>query len=466
MLVRKHEATSNCKILFFYEGRRSSDMKLSEQAELIIEKSLKFTGKADEMLVLSDVKETLEHTICIGLGEKFEMTALRKAAAKALKEANAMKYQSVDLMIEKEDDQFANILAETAVTVAYNFNNYKSDKKPFNLETVNLITESDISEGIALGEANLIARELVNEPANVMLPIELAKRAESLGETYGFDVEVYDEKFIQDENMVAYWNVAKASANLPRFIVMKYMNGDDDEILGLVGKGLTFDTGGYSLKPGASMITMKSDMGGSAAVIGAMAAIAKMGLKKNVIAVVAACENMISGKGYRPGDIISSRGGKSIFIQSTDAEGRLTLIDAVDYIIKDLKATKVVDIATLTGACLVALGKTTTGVVSNNDDFYKALEEASMASGEKVWRMPIFPEYKETLKHKEADLTNAVKMAGMITAGMFIGEFVNDTPWIHMDIAGTSWTEAPQAYQTYGGTGVGVKNLYYLAKKI
>lgn len=464
MLVRKQEAGSKCKIIFSYEDRRSTETVISQDLEKIVSASKAFENKAGERIVLCDTQDEISHIIIAGIGESFDALAVRKATAEALKEANKLKYEEVDVLIDMEDERFANLVAETLVITPYAFDEYKSDKKPFVVETCNIATNEDITEGIVLGEGNLEARKLVDEPANVLIPEELANRAVALGKEYGFEVEIYDESFIKEQDMKAYWAVAKASDNAPKFIVMKHMHGENDEILGLVGKGLTFDTGGYSLKPKDGMLKMKTDMGGSAAVIGAMASIAKMGLKKNVIAVVAACENMISGRGYRPGDIIGSRGGKSIFIQSTDAEGRLTLIDAVDYIIKDLKATKVVDVATLTGACLVALGLTTTGVVSNNDEFYKQLEDASELTGERVWRMPIFPEYKETLKHKEADLTNAVRMAGMITAGMFIGEFVGDTPWIHMDIAGTAFTEKPLPFQSRGATGVGAKNLYYLAK--
>ena len=269
--------------------------------------------------------------------------------------------------------------------------------------------------------------------------------------------------------MHAFLEVARGSENPPRLIVMKY-NGDSEnkeDIIGLVGKGLTYDSGGLSIKSTAGMVTMKSDMGGAAAVIGAMSAITKLKAKANVVAVVATCENMISGKCYRPGDIINSMGGKTIEVLNTDAEGRLTLIDAVNYIIEKEHATKVVDIATLTGAVISALGITATGVVANNDFFYNRLEQASKICDEKVWRLPAFDEYKELIKSDIADLKNiGGPKAGTITAGLFIGEFVGEKPWLHLDIAGTSWSEKDSSYESKGGTGCGARLLYHLIKQL
>jgi leucyl aminopeptidase len=250
---------------------------------------------------------------------------------------------------------------------------------------------------------------------------------------------------------------------------MRYFGdtSNKDSILGLVGKGLTYDSGGYSLKPTDSMVNMKNDMGGSAAVIGAMCAVSAMKLKVNVVAVVATCENMISGAAYKPGDIIGSMAGKTIEIMNTDAEGRLTLADAVHYIIEKEKASRIIDIATLTGAALVGLGTTTTAVITNNDEFYSELKNASDISGEKVWQLPSSDEYKKLIKSDVADLKNTGgRWAGTITAGLFIGEFVKNKPWLHLDIAGTAWSDADKDYITKGGTGVGVRTLYYMAKNI
>ncbi len=263
-----------------------------------------------------------------------------------------------------------------------------------------------------------------------------------------------------------FFAVSRGSINKPRFIVMRYFGDKEStDILGLVGKGLTYDTGGYSLKSNASMLDMKTDMAGAASVIGAMCAISQSKLKKNVIAVVAACENALSGGSYKPGDIINSMANKTIEVLNTDAEGRLTLADAIYYIINNEKVTKVVDVATLTGAALTLLGNVATPIVTNNDDFYCELEKAATLSGERVWKMPIYDEFKDMIKGEEADLKNTGgKNAGCITAGAFIGEFVGNTPWIHMDIAGTSTSSKSIGYKVKGATGEPVRTLYYLAE--
>ncbi len=396
-----------------------------------------------------------------------------KALAGIVKKVGSIELVLLDVTGVADKTYFLRDLGTAVAQAGYEFDAYKTDKLGSEEVVFNVVLpeieslRSPFREGVELGEATNLARQLVNEPANVMVPERIAVEAETAGKHFGFNVKVHDQEAIEKLNMPAYLSVAKASENKPHLIVMTYSGNPEapDDILGLVGKGLSFDTGGYSLKSKDGMIDMKSDMGGAAAVIGAMSAIAGQKLKINVTAVVAACENMISGGGYRPGDIIQSRGGKTIFIKSTDAEGRLTLIDAVDYIIKDLKVKRVVDIATLTGAQVIALGTSVTGAVSNHDGLWREMQMASDLSGEKLWRMPLFEEIVETIKHKEADLTNAVREAGMITAGAFIGAFVGETPWIHLDIAGPSYTKKPQGLTEYGATGVGVKTLYYFAKQ-
>ena len=267
--------------------------------------------------------------------------------------------------------------------------------------------------------------------------------------------------------MKAFLSVGMGSSRKPRLIVMRYMgDNENSEVLGLVGKGLTYDSGGYSLKPSNSMVGMNGDMGGAAVVIGAMSAIAKNKLKKNVVAVVAACENLVSGEAYKPGDIIGSMAGKTIEVLNTDAEGRLTLIDAITYIIEKEGATKVIDLATLTGAAIVALGNYTTALMTNDEDFYDDFMRAADVTDEIFWRMPTFKHYRKQILGEKADLKNVdPNGAGTIVAGMFLKEFVQDKPWIHLDIAGTSDTKAPiSEYIVKGGTGTPVRTLYYLAK--
>ena len=444
-----------------------------------------FTGKNGQVYTFTrDVEDRIQNIVLVGLGKEENLTLdiVRKAVSKGIRKAKEVKATTVFLKLPKVSTLGLEDMIKTAAISArigaYTFNKYKTDSE---LEPVMDVSigrcgvkeatpeiEAAITEGNQIAEGIVLARNLVNEPANVMIPEVLAAEAVKAGEESGFEVEVHGVEKIKELKMEAFLNVAKGSAKEPRLIVMRYMGNPEQkgEILGLVGKGLTFDTGGYSLKPSPSMVDMKSDMGGSASVIGAMTAIAKAGLKINVVAVVASCENAISGEAYKPGDIIGSMGGKTIEIDNTDAEGRLTLIDAVTYAIEIEKVTEVIDLATLTGACLVALGETTTGVITNNQDFYKELEEASKATGEKMWQLPAFDDYRPLYKSDVADLKNSGgRFGGTITAGMFIGEFVQDKPWLHLDIAGTAWTNKQTDLSVKGGTGAPVHTLFELAKK-
>jgi len=319
-----------------------------------------------------------------------------------------------------------------------------------------------------LAENTIIARDLVNEPSNFMKPADLAQKTKDLLDGLNLEINIYDEDAIRKFGMSAFLSVAQGSFAEPKLIVVNYRgNKNSGEKLALVGKGLTYDSGGYSIKPTDSMMTMKTDMAGSAAVIGAIKSIAEAKLKVNVVAIIAACENMISGKAYLPGDLIGSMAGKFIEVVNTDAEGRLTLADAVTFAQENEKATKIVDIATLTGAVISALGLDYAGVVTNDDEFYKLVEKASKMSNEKIWRLPLDDGIKDKNKSEIADLKNSGgKYAGSSTAGAFIGEFIKDTPWIHIDIAGTSAAEKDISYCRKGGTGYGVELLFDIASQI
>jgi len=442
--------------------------------------SNKFKGKAGEILGTVNVTANgVQDIVFIGLGKKDELTTetIRSSFGKAVKKAIGIKAKKISLkMISSEKLSIGDTVKSMIEGISfgeYKFDKYKSEVDE-NLEIeVSICTDDSIDlneyidEASILVETTKLARDLVNEPANILYPETLAEQVVSSGNKYGFKVEVFDETKINELGMESFLSVAKGSEKPPRLIVMRYFGdeGKKDDVLGLVGKGVTYDSGGYSIKPSSSMDTMKSDMGGAAAVIGAISAIAKKKLKINVVGVIAACENLISGNAYKPGDIIGSMAGKYIEVLNTDAEGRLTLIDAVHYIIEKEKVNKVIDVATLTGAALVALGVTTTAVISNNDEFYKDLESASFKADEKVWRLPNSDDYKKLIKSHIADLKNTGgRHAGTITAGLFIGEFVQNKPWLHLDIAGTAWAESETSYYTKGGTGVGVRTLYYLAK--
>lgn len=472
----------------------ANEKNLIQENELSIffidsNKKVEFKEKALEAL-----KEEFEATCCnielnkiytedkflnvmfVGLGndENLSMDDIRNIGGDISRKLKKMKSKKVSFLNIEEylNKDHVKALVEGLELGAYDFTKYitsnETDKEIIINLGLNENFSNSINEGELLAQMTLVSRSLVNEPSNVIYPATLAYEVVELGKTFGFETEIYGKQEIENLGMDAFLAVAKGSDKEPKLIVMRYFGDENSEdVLGLVGKGLTYDSGGYSIKPTNSMVDMKTDMGGAGAVIGAMCGIAKAKLNKNVIAVVAACENLISGNAYKPGDIINSMGKKTIEILNTDAEGRLTLIDAVYYAINKEKVNKVVDIATLTGAAVVALGDVVTPVLSNNEEFYSLLDEAAKTSGEKIWRMPVFDEYKKVLKGKEADLNNSPgRDGGCITAGLFIGEFVGDTPWIHMDIAGTSVSSKESGYKSKGATGEGARTLYNLTKLI
>ncbi len=398
---------------------------------------------------------------------------LRFLAHKLFAAVNAERYSNLTIEMQAgglDKEKSYALLAEFAELARYKFDWFKSDKFDNNFETLTFIDEVDYSsavkEGLTLAEAQNAARYLVDEPANIMTPTKMAEMAQQYGSESGFEVDVFDEDYVREQGMHAYLAVAQGSTKIPlKLIVMRYRGAEKDApIYGLVGKGLSYDSGGYSLKPTNYMTDMKSDMGGAATVIGTMKAIADAKLKINVTAVVAACQNLIGPDAYLPGDIINTMNGKTVFIGNTDAEGRLTLIDAITYIIRKENVVSVFDFATLTGAALYCFGNACAAAVTNNDDIYREYAAAAEATGEKVWRMPIYREYKELIKHKDADLTNAAGHPGTITAGMFLGEFVEDKPWVHVDIAPVAHIEKDYGYYDRGATGYGVKTCYQFMK--
>ena len=443
-----------------------------------------FSGKEGELYTFNIVlNDSIKTIFVVGLGkeEEFNLDKLRNITGKVIKKSSELKLSSVFLRLPKTDlFKIEDLVKNTVISsylANYNFNKYKTNSKEnIDLEVsvgvcgvnTSIEIEEAIEEGKLVAEGIIIARDLVNEPSNVIYPETLANKAKEIGQESGFEVEVNGLNKIKELNMEAFYNVAKGSSKEPKLIVMRYFgdSSNKENILGLVGKGLTYDSGGYSIKPTDGMLDMKSDMGGAASVIGAMSIIAKRKLNINVVAVVAACENLISGDAYKPGEIIGSMAGKTIEIVNTDAEGRLTLVDAVHYIIEKENVNEVIDLATLTGAALVALGDTTTAVVTNNNSFYEELKSASEYTGEKMWQLPSFDEYKELIKSDIADLKNSGgRFAGTITAGLFIEAFVQDKPWLHLDIAGTAWTSKNSSLGVKGGTGAPVHTLYELVKR-
>lgn len=462
--------------LNFRDEEINRKLKRLERREL-------FDGNFGEILNITGVKDEIQNVIFLGLGEdeKLNKERLRRVFGKVQKYIESLKGKKIFIEFVKSK----NISIEDSVRAMieglslsnYKFNKYKSDREKIDETDVSItigghnLEHKDYSdiveESKILVETVFNARDLVNEPSNVIYPETLAEEAVKFSKRYGFEIEIINHKKIEELQMNSFLAVGKSSIHKPKVIVMRYFGDKDnlDQKLGLIGKGLTYDSGGYSLKPSNSMVDMKSDMGGAATVIGAISAIAKRKLKINVVAVVAACENVIGNEAYKPGDIISSMAGKNIEILNTDAEGRLTMIDAVTYAIREEHITEIIDVATLTGAALVALGNDVTAVVTNNDSFYKELEKAFISTGEKMWNLPNFDDYKTLIKSDIADLKNTGgRYGGTITAGLFVGEFVENKPWLHLDIAGPTYITVPWDYCPKGGTGAGVRTLYELAK--
>lgn len=424
-----------------------------------------------------------KQVVVLGLGKSEEITVdrLRAAAGFAARAAAKLESRTVASVIHGENlsgidlPQAGQALLEGTLLGSYRFHHYKTDQETVlgidilyiienNTQNIPLLQTALRNAETIAGAVNF-ARDLVNHPANHMTPVRMAWHAEQIAGTAGLEITVYDKKQIEQLNMPAFLAVAQGSQEPPRLIVLKYSGAPGDaRLLTFVGKGITFDSGGISLKPSEGMHEMKDDMAGGAAVLGAAMAIAGLKLPVNLLAVVPCTENLPSGYAFRPGDVITSMGGKTIEIISTDAEGRLILADAITYARK-LGATHIIDLATLTGACVVALGNLTSGVMSTDPGLKRQLLDAADLAGEKMWELPLFTEYKEQIKSDIADLKNTGgRPAGAITAGLFIAAFADKTPWVHVDIAGTVSSDKDSGYNVKGATGVGVRTLVQLAK--
>ncbi len=368
------------------------------------------------------------------------------------------------------------LLAEGLYTGNWQFIKYKEDKEKLaaKLKTAFIATNDMATSNELVVKAKNIAdavtftREVVYEPGNVLYPETFAKKLEAFSE-FGIDVEVWNEQQIQAKGMGAFYGVGQGSVNPPRMVVMHYNGGNSNEQpIALVGKGVTFDSGGISLKPGKGMEGMIMDMGGAAAVSGAMLAIAKNKLPINVVAIVGLAENMPDGNAQRPGDIVTTYSGKTVEVYNTDAEGRLILADCITYAIKDAKAKSVIDVATLTGAMLVALGIDRAGLFSNNDELAANIFDSGEETGEFVWRMPCHDSYNEYVKGKNADLCNIPKIpyGSSITAAKFLENFADDTPWVHLDVAPVYFLNMDRKSPFGDNSGFGVRLLHKLIEKM
>ena len=476
------------------EFQAKSDVFSKAAADLVASKEI--TGRFLETNTLhkpEGVKAKRLLVLGVGKAKNFTSAELRKAAGasvRALKKSakkiaivapenwggNADAAAQSTLLFERGGmPESVKAIAEGAVVANTDYNYYHSDRKQQEIEELTILVPSNgdvkvleqaASIGQIIGESQNFTRDLVNEPGNRMTPTILGQRAKNMADEFGLQCEVFSADKLHELKMGAFWSVSQGSDEPPALIVMKYepAGAPEKPVLGLVGKGITFDTGGISIKPADGMEKMKYDMAGGAAMIGAMRAIALLKPNVRVIGIVCAAENMPSGKAQKPGDVQIAMNGKSIEIINTDAEGRLVLADGLHYA-RQLGATHLIDAATLTGACMVALGGINAGAFSNNDEYFNRFTQALKKSGEKMWRLPIDEEYKELIKSPIADIKNTGgRYGGAITAAMFLKEFVEDTPWIHLDIAGVAWQEEAVSWIAKGPSGIAVRSIIELVR--
>ena len=415
----------------------------------------------------------------VGLGKEKELTfdQLRNALGKVFKEINGSKLTEaavyLDSFLTEELDSLdaAHAVGEAFALSSYQFEGYrqKSNEPERKIETLTLYSKGAVEEdvrasltvGYAFGKGTNSARSLVNTPGNLLTATDLADYAANLAAKYPFEAEILDKPEIEKLGMGAFLAVNQGSVEPPKMIVLKYQGKEEwTDVIGLVGKGITFDTGGYSIKTKAGIVGMKTDMGGAAAVLGAMEIIGELKPEQNVVAVIPSTDNMISGKAFKPDDVITSMSGKTIEVLNTDAEGRLVLADAITYA-KHHGASYLVDVATLTGGVITALGVNTTGAMTNYEPLYEQVLEASMEAGEQMWQLPLFESEKARVRNSPvADLNNSPGSEGhAIVAGAFIGEFAEGTPWVHLDIAGTATSKKEYDLGPAGATGVMTRTL-------
>jgi leucyl aminopeptidase len=455
----------------------SSDPAVQEAAATVVA-SGDVTGKMFEAtLVHAPAKLKAKRLLLVGGGKanSFSNADLRRvagAAARTLKGKNIRSFAFVAPPNSLPAELAVRSIVEGLYIADFDSDTYKTDRKDQSLQTVNVLSGGDpgklqraMDEGRILGESLNFTRDLVNEPSNRMTPTILGERASKMAAEVGLKCEVFGPDKIKELKMGAFLSVAQGSDEPPALIVLRYEPADaTGPVLGLVGKGVTFDTGGISIKPADGMEKMKYDMAGGATMLGAMRAIALLKPKRKVIGIVCATENMPSGKAQKPGDVQIAMSGKAIEIINTDAEGRLVLADGLHYA-RQLGCTELIDAATLTGAVVVALGQINAGVFCNNDALYERFLKAQTTQGEKMWRMPLDEEYRELIRSNIADIINSGgRYGGAITAAMFLKEFVDDTPWIHLDIAGTTWIEDGKPWIAKGPSGIALRSIVEFAR--
>jgi leucyl aminopeptidase len=398
----------------------------------------------------------------------FELRRVAGAAVRTLKSRGLRNFAFIAPETGLSAAEAVKAIVEGAFVGNFDSNTYQSDRKDQTIDSLTVVARGDqgklqaaLEEGHIIGESQNFTRDLVNEPSNHMTPTILAERAKKMAQEVGLKCEIFGADKIKELKMGAFWGVAQGSDEPPALIMLYYepAGAPENPKIGLVGKGVTFDTGGISIKPADGMEKMKYDMAGGAAMLGAMRAIALLKPKVKVTCIVCATENMPSGKAQKPGDVQIAMSGKSIEIINTDAEGRLVLADGLCYA-RQLGCTHLVDAATLTGAVVVALGYANAGVFANDDSFFERFQKALDKAGEKFWRLPLDDEYREQIRSNIADMTNTGgRWGGAITAAMLLKEFAEETPWLHLDIAGTAWMDDAKPWIAKGPTGIAVRSL-------
>lgn len=480
--VNKNEAIALC--IFQDEPRFSGKIDSIKETVEDILRNGEFKGE-EESSTLVRTKDWKIILIGCGKHAEFDVAALNHAAGAAVREARDANVKKVFFVLpdftshppatadgtDKSADE--QIATEGAVMGVYEnaFYQKKDEGDENRLETFALVVgeENDsvkeaIERGKIIAESANWTRALADEPGLSLPPREFAKRAAEMAEEFGLKVETLDADEIQKRGMGGLWGIGKGSVEPPQMIVIRYEPegaSETDELIAFVGKGITFDTGGISIKPREGMEEMKSDMTGGATALGALRAIAQLKPKKRIVAIVPSAENMPSGSAIKPGDVVTTLAGYSLEVVDTDAEGRVVLVDGIAYA-KELGAKKIVDLATLTGSIIVALGTYRTGLFSNNDDWANAVIKASERAGEPVWRMPVGDEYKKKIESDVADFKNYGGRPDATGAALLLSKFAGETPWVHLDIAGTAWYDNAQPHAPGGASGVCVKTLVEL----
>jgi leucyl aminopeptidase len=456
----------------------TSDAAVKEACAEVIA-SGEVTGKMLEVTLLHHpAKPKAKRVLLLGGGKAktFSASELRKLAGVAVRTLKGKGLRSFAFLAPEgklKVEESVGAIVEGAFVGNFDSNTYQSDRRDQTIDALTVVASGDktalqksLDEASIIGESQNFTRDLVHEPSNHMTPTILAERARKMAQEVGLKFEVFGGDKIQELKMGAFWGVAQGSDEPPALIILRYepAGAPEKPVLGLVGKAVTFDTGGISIKPADGMEKMKYDMAGGAAMLGVMRAIALLKPKVKVTALICATENMPSGKAQKPGDIQTAMSGKTIEIINTDAEGRLVLADGLCYA-RQLGCTHLIDAATLTGAVVVALGYFNAGVFANDEKMYERFSKATAQAGEKFWRLPLDEEYKESIRSNIADIINSGgRWGGAITAAMFLKEFAEDTPWMHLDIAGTAWMDDAKPWIAKGPSGIAVRSLVEFAR--